>query len=62
MRLRAELALLGEISRGAYRLEPFDHNDVAAARDIVSRYDTLGIGLADASIVILAERSRSVGE
>ena len=52
----AELALLEEVARGAYRLEPFDHDDVAAARDIVSRFDTLGIGLADASIVVLADR------
>jgi hypothetical protein len=29
---------------------------VARARDLVPRYDTLGIGLADASIVVLAER------
>ena len=54
--LGAEVALLDEVSRGAYRLEPFDHDDVAAARDVVSRYDTLRIGLADASIVVLAAR------
>jgi hypothetical protein len=29
------------------------------ARDLVSRCDTLGIGLADASIVVLAERYAS---
>jgi predicted nucleic acid-binding protein len=52
----AELALLDEVSRGVYRLEPFDQQDVAAAHDIVSRYDTLSIGLADASIVVLAAR------
>jgi predicted nucleic acid-binding protein len=54
--LNAELAVLDEVARGAYRLEPFDHDDVAAARDIVARYDTLGIGLADASMVVLAGR------
>jgi predicted nucleic acid-binding protein len=52
----AELALLDEVSRGAYRLEPFPQEDVDVARDIVSRYDTLGIGLADASLVVLAAR------
>lgn len=56
VRLAAELALLDEVSRGVYRLEPFEHHDVARARDLVSRYATLGIGLADASIVVLAER------
>jgi uncharacterized protein len=54
--LGAELALLDEVSRGAYRLESFEHHDVARARGLVSRYDTLGIGLADASIVVLSER------
>lgn len=52
----AELALLAEVSRGAYRLETFSPDDVAAARDIIERYDTLGIGLSDASIVVLADR------
>ena len=54
--LAAEFALLDEVSRGAYRLEPFDQEDVAAARDVVSRYDTLRIGLADASLVVLSAR------
>ena len=54
--LHAELALLDEVSRGAYRLEPFDHDDIAAAREIIARFDRLDIGLADASIVVLSER------
>jgi uncharacterized protein len=52
----AELALLAEVSRGAYRLESFSPDDVAAARDVIERYDTLDIGLADASVVVLADR------
>ncbi len=52
----AELALLGEVSRGAYRLEPFDADDVAAAAAIVEQYRSLELGLADASIVLLARR------
>jgi predicted nucleic acid-binding protein len=54
--IKAELAMLDEVTRGAYRLEPFDQQDVAAARDVIVRFDTLGIGLADASIVVLAGR------
>ena len=54
--VEAELALLDEVTRGAYRLEWFAAADVAAARSILERYRDLGIGLADASIVVLAER------
>lgn len=52
----AERALLAEIGRGAYRLEPFDTNDIAAAERLIGRYATLDIGLADASLVVLANR------
>ena len=52
----AELALLEEVARGAYRLEAFAAEDVAAARAVLDRYHDLHIGLADASIVVLAER------
>jgi predicted nucleic acid-binding protein len=52
----AELALLDEVTRGAYSLEPFSELDVASAREVVGRYRDLGIGLADASIVVLAAR------
>jgi predicted nucleic acid-binding protein len=54
--LAAQSALLDEVARGAYRLEPFGAADVALARRIVERYRDLSIGLADASIVVLAER------
>ena len=52
----AERALLGEVTRGAYRLETFGAEDVAAADIVLERYRDLRIGLADASIVVLAER------
>ena len=53
---QAQRALLDEVARGVYRLEPFSAHDVATARDIMRRYSNLAIGLADASIVVLAER------
>jgi uncharacterized protein len=56
--VKAEIALLEEVARGAYRLERFDATDVDSARDIIERYSDLGIGLADASIVVLADRYR----
>jgi uncharacterized protein len=53
---QAQAALLEEIVRGAYQLEPFDATDIARAKQVVERYADLNIGLADASIVVLAER------
>ena len=52
----AQAALLGEVARGAYQLETFGAADIARAKEIVDRYADLRIGLADASIVVLAER------
>ena len=53
---RAQRALLDEVARGAYRLEPFSAQDVASALVVLRSYPSLEIGLADASIVVLAER------
>ena len=53
---RAQRALLDEVARGAYRLEPFTAQDVASAAFVLRRYPGLEIGLADASIVVLAGR------
>ncbi len=52
----AELAFLSEVADGAYQLEPFGPVDVAAALEIVDKYRDIKLGLADASIVVLAER------
>ncbi len=54
----AQNALVDEVARGAYRLEPFAADDVARAGSVMRRYADLDIGLADASIVVLAERHR----
>ena len=51
-----ELAFLAEIAAGAYDLPQFLAPDVARAAEVIDRYRDLGIGLADASIVVLAER------
>lgn len=52
----AQLALAGEVARGAYQLEGFGADDVADARRVMERYADLRIGLADASVVVLAAR------
>jgi uncharacterized protein len=52
----AERALLAEVGRGVYRLESFDTADIQACERLVGRYRDLEIGLADASIVVLAHR------
>ncbi len=52
----AELAVLHEVGRGVYQLEPMSAADVSQARVIVDRYRDLDVGLADASIMVLAAR------
>ena len=51
-----ELASSARSLSGAYDLVPFLGDDVAAAAGVVESYRDLGIGLADASIVVLAGR------
>ena len=53
---RAALELLSEVAGGVYRLAQLSNDDVARAREIIGRYGDKRIGLADASIVVLAER------
>jgi predicted nucleic acid-binding protein len=50
------LKFLRDVHRGVYRLEPFSPADMGAAIHIIERYADLQLGLADASIVVLAER------
>src|SRR5437867_10086718 len=47
--VKAETALLSEVARGAYRLEPFAASDVGAAVEIIEKYADLQIAIADAS-------------
>ena len=52
----ARRAFLGEVANGAYRLENFDAADVAQALVVLDRYRDLDMGLADASLVVIAAR------
>jgi len=52
----ARQALLEEVERNAYLLEPMSAGDVALAHEAINGHYDLGISLADASIVVLANR------
>lgn len=55
----AELAVLSELAGGAYELADMGADDLATALVVVERYRDLGIGVADASLVVLAQRYRT---
>lgn len=57
---QAQMALIDEVTRGAYQLESFSAEDLGHAKRIMERYADLRIGLADASVVVLADRYRTV--
>ena len=54
----AQEGLLAEVECGAYALTPMVPADIARAREVIKRHADLGISLADASIVVLAERHK----
>jgi uncharacterized protein len=56
----AARALLAQVAAGAFRLEPMGADDIADAASIIDRYRDLDLGLADASLVVLAERYDTV--
>ena len=55
----AELAVLDELTGGAWELVGFDGDDLKQARSIIAKYGDQEIGVADASNVILADRYRT---
>ncbi|HET6549291.1 MAG TPA: PIN domain-containing protein [Solirubrobacter sp.] len=55
----AELAVLDELTGGAWELAGFGVDDLRHARSIVASYRDQEIGVADASNVVLAERYRT---
>ena len=54
--VEAQLALLDEVARGAYELATFSAHEVGLARDLAAKHRDLRTGLADASVVVLAQR------
>lgn len=53
---RARISLLAEVERDVYALQSISGRDVTRARAVIENHAALGISLADASIVVLAER------
>ena len=54
-----ELAVLDELAGGAWDLAAFDDDGLRRARGVIASYRDQQIGVADASIVVLAERYRT---
>lgn len=54
--VEAELAALAELAAGAYLLAGFAESDLDSAARVIDTYRDQAIGLADASIVVLAAR------
>lgn len=54
--VQAEIGFLGDVAVGAYVVAPIGPSDIARAVEFIEVYRDLDIGLADASIVVLAER------
>jgi uncharacterized protein len=52
----AELAFLEDLAQGTYVADALVPVELAIARDIAARYRDLELGLADASLVVLANR------
>lgn len=57
---RAERTFLTEVTDRVYRLVSFEDDDMQAATELVSAYADMTIGIADASVAVLAGRYRSV--
>jgi uncharacterized protein len=54
--VQGEMNVLRDVAAGVYVLPEFSRTDVSTAASVVDRYADLRIGLADASIVVLAAR------
>jgi uncharacterized protein len=53
---RTARAVLRELTGGAYLLPAVTVDDLVVVADVMERYDDLDLGLADASLVVLADR------
>jgi uncharacterized protein len=55
----AELAMLRALATEDYALATFDADDIALAIEVIDKYADQEIGLADASIIVLADRYKT---
>jgi predicted nucleic acid-binding protein len=49
-------SFLEDVADGAYDLHAFTNEELAVALRIINRYSDFSLGLADASVMVLAER------
>lgn len=54
-----ELAFLDDLAAGTFLVDCLDRKELGLARDLVCRYRDLELGLADASLAVLADRHRT---
>jgi predicted nucleic acid-binding protein len=57
--VQAERALLDEVAGGAYDLVAFGAAEVGRAAELIGRYGELRIGLADASVAVVAAGAKT---
>ena len=57
--VKAELQLLQEVAGGVYELASFGRAEVRQAAEVAERYADLRLGLADASLIVLADRYKT---
>lgn len=55
---RAEHELLDDVNDGVYTLVEFGREDLGHAAQVIRRYPDLDLGVADASVVVLAAKFR----
>ncbi|MDQ2830391.1 MAG: PIN domain-containing protein [Chloroflexota bacterium] len=54
-----EIAFLDDLAAGTYIVECLTRDELRTARDVVEQYHDLRLGLADASLVVLAHRYKT---
>ena len=54
--VEVELAFLEDLAMGTFQVECLSREDLGRARSVADRYRDLRIGLADSSLVVLADR------
>ena len=54
--IRAELAVLAELSSGSYELPALTAADLISCAALIERYSDERVGITDASLVVLADR------
>jgi uncharacterized protein len=57
--VEVELAFLDDLAAGTFQVECLTWAELVTARELIAQYRDLQIGLADASLVVLAQRHRS---